>query len=196
MTSQEKMRQTNAFAMQNGMLLGLWSILAIACSVGSLWYPVLSLPGQVAVMLSPVLAWMLTKRFRERVTSPFEPFTFGRGYLHTLLMGLYACVWIAIAVYIYFGFFDDGALATAYVNYLSSPEVAPQVKELESDPAFMQAITATGASSLTEFFDNLHGVPPASYSGMIISTTLFTAPIISLFIALLTMRGARRKMQG
>ena len=108
--------------------------------------------------------------------------------MHTLLTGLYACVWIALTVYIYLKFFDGGAVFDAFAALVSQPENAALFEQLEGLGYLEDIYAATGAMNMTEVVDIMRELSPANYAGMIVSTTLITAPIISAIIALFTMR--------
>ena len=179
--------QTNAFAMQNGLFLGLWSIVGLCLAMGGIKSVLLSGLGQFLLYASPFFAAWLTLRFRKTVTEPTEPFSFGRGYIHTLLMGLYAGLWIAIFVYVYFRFLDGGQLWNLYAARLASPEMEPVVKQIEASGVLRDM--QTGANiSVDTLMENLRALPPASYSASVVSMTLFSAPVVSLFIGLVARR--------
>jgi len=187
METKSNFTQTNAFAMQNGLFLGLWSIAGLCLAMGGINSVLLSGLGQFLLYASPFFAAWLTLRFRKTVTEPTEPFSFGRGYIHTLLMGLYAGLWIAIFVYVYFRFLDGGQLWSLYAERLASPEMEPVVKQIEESGVLRDMQTGS-AISVNDLMDNLKALPPASYSASVVSFTLFSAPIISLFIGLATRR--------
>lgn len=191
MERKDTFRQTNAFAMTHGIILGLWGIATLAVTALSLQRPMFSFATDTLLLLSPFVAAALTIRFRQKTCLPGEVFTFGRGYLHTLLEGLYASVWIALAVYIYFGYIDDGAFFNNLETMFARPENQALVTALDGMGYFDELYAATGAENVGQVVEALRELSPANYAGMIVSTTLFTAPVISLFVALLTMRRAR-----
>ncbi|MBR1732638.1 MAG: DUF4199 domain-containing protein [Alloprevotella sp.] len=183
-------RQSNAFAMQNGLVLGAWGLASLALYVVAFSRPLLAYPAQLMLVLSVFLAAALTLRFRRRV-APVGAFPFGRAYVHTLLSGLYASVWIALGVYAYFRFGNATALFDAWQLSAQTPEVADVIAQMEDAGSFDDIYAATGSENFTGLIDVLRAVSPASYAGMVISWTLLTAPVISLFIALATMRRPR-----
>ena len=122
-------RQTNAFAMQYGAVMGVWGLVANACFVGSFSMPGLSMLFLLLSVSSPVLAVFLTRRFRAHV-APQGPFLFHQAFLHTLLMGVYAAIWVAFGVYIYLAYFDHGYIFDAYLNSLNDPALQEQMQQL------------------------------------------------------------------
>lgn len=184
------MRQNNAFAMQSGLFLGLWSIAAMACIFYGVRYVLPGNIGQLLALGSPFLATFLTIRFRSVVCAPGQGFSFGTAYLHVLLMGIYAGIWVALFVYIYFAFLDNGQFYLACVDILSRPEMADMVKELEQSDSFQQLQATNDAATIQDMLGAFQSLTPATHAGSIISLTFFTAPVISAIIALVTMRRA------
>ncbi len=184
----DKMKDVNSYAMTHGILLGAWGVATFFVAVLALSRPLFSFTSDFLLILSPFFATALTIRYRQKTTPPGEGFGFGRGYVHTLLTGLYACVWIALTVYIYLKFFDGGAVFDAFAALVSQPENAALFEQLEGLGYLEDIYAATGAKNMTEVVDIMRELSPANYAGMIVSTTLITAPIISAIIALFTMR--------
>ena len=65
-------RQTNAFAMQYGLLLGAWGLLSLAAFVQSFTNVYLSPVSSLMFLATPLLAGWMTFRFRARVSVPGE----------------------------------------------------------------------------------------------------------------------------
>ena len=188
----DKFRQSNAYAMQNGIILGLWSIAALALYILSfLHHSIFQFVADLMLWGSILLAGWLTLRFRQRTTLPGEAFPFRRAYVHTLLSGLYASVWIALAVYIYFWQTGGVELFNSLEQMSQEAEIAHSIAQMESSGALDNLYTTTGAENFSELIDALRSVSPASYAGMIVSGTLLSAPFIALIIALSTMRRAQ-----
>lgn len=181
-------RQNNAFAMQSGLILGLWSIVAVGAMLYGVRYVWPGSLGEIMGISSPFVAAMLTIRFRQTVCAPGQAFTFGTAYLHVLLMGIYAGLWLALAVYVYFAYLDGGQFYTACLELFNRPEMADAVREIERSPNFTQLSGDAGVNSLADMLGAFQSLPPAAHAGSIISLTFFTAPIISLVIALFTCR--------
>ncbi len=117
-----KFKQTNAFAMQYGLLLGLFAIAGVFMSVLSLQLPSLSFIGTLLTVGSPIFAGFLTTRFRSQVSTPEQGFSFARGFLFTLMLGLYASIWLSVFIYVYLVWFDHGHVFEHYDLMLSRPE--------------------------------------------------------------------------
>lgn len=173
-------RQTNAFAMQYGAVMGVWGLVANACFVGSFSMPGLSMLFLLLSVSSPVLAVFLTRRFRAHV-APQGPFMFHQAFLHTLLMGVYAAIWVAFGVYIYLAYFDHGYIFDAYLNSLNDPALQEQMQQLGMTE---QIAMMTGGGTPHDFVKALQAIPPANYAAMTLYMSLLLAPVISLFVAL------------
>lgn len=178
-------RQTNAYAMQYGLLLGVWGFLSLVVMVLSMVHPFLSFPNILLMYGSPFFAAYLTARFRRRVMLPEEGFTFGRAFLFTFIMGIYASLWIALGVYIYLAWFDHGYVFNIYENLLSQPEYAAQLSQNG------MLSTMTQGKGISGMIDAMRAIPPAHYAGMVIYLTFFSAPFISALIALACRREAK-----
>ena len=97
-------RQINAFAAQNGALLGTYGLLSLVVYAVGLRYSQVSMLGFLLVLSSPFVGAFLCVRFRETITERNAPFSFGKGYVHCLLMGIYAGILIAMGLYMWFAF--------------------------------------------------------------------------------------------
>ena len=127
--SANKFKQLNAFAMQYGIALGAWGILSLVTTGVSLKITSLSLLSSIVTLASPVIAALLTSRFRKSTTTPEEGFTFGRAFLFVFTTGFYASIWIAAFVFLYLAYWDNGYIFNAYESLLSSPEYAGSMQQ-------------------------------------------------------------------
>lgn len=191
MERKDTFRQANAYAMTHGIVLGAWGIATLLLTVVSLQRPLFAFATDTLLVLSPFVAAALTIRFRQKTCRPGEAFSFGSGYIHTMLEGLYACVWIALGVFVYFSYMDGGAFFDSLEAMFAQPESQELVARLDGMGYFDDLYAATGAENMGQVVGALRELSPANYAGMVVSTTLFTAPVISLFVALLTMRRSR-----
>lgn len=176
--------QTNAFAMQNGLILGIWVLLAQYAIIGSFTYPMLSMVNLFMMLFVPILLFVMTKKFRTEVAST-GVFTITQGFLHTFLTTIYASTWVAIGVYVYLSYFDNGYLFDSYVAYFNRPEV----NELLSQKEVQQELAATmQGMTFEELIDGLRCVPPATYAMMVFYGNLMVSPFLSLLIAIFLRR--------
>ena len=87
--TQKPFAQINAFAMQNGLILGVWALLAQWAIIGSFTYSLLSMVNLFMMLFAPIMLYLLTKKFRTTV-APTGVFTITQGFLHTILTTVYA----------------------------------------------------------------------------------------------------------
>ncbi len=173
-------RQINAFAMQYGVVLGAWEILMLAVTFASLAYAGLSTLSLLLGVGSIILAYHLTKRFRKQIDGD-SGFSVMHGFWHTLLMSIFASIWVALFVYFYLSFADSDWIFDAYKAQLS-------------DPAFRQALIDSGLQGQLQMITGdenpaalaelLRSIPPMSYVGSLLYMNLIISPIFSLIIGI------------
>ena len=172
-------KQTNGFAMQYGVLLGLCGLAGLTCFVGSFSTPFLSFFHLLFTLGSPVLAGYFTIRFRNAVMQPELGFTFGRGFGYTFLMGMYATLWIAVGIFVYLAYFDNGYIFDAYEKMLTSPEYVAQLRA-NGTWDMLQSV-----GGVTKLVNNMRAVGAGNYATGVIYMSLMVAPFISAIIALI-----------
>ena len=177
-------KQTNGFAMQYGVLLGFCGLAGLACFVGSFTNPILSFFHLLFTLGSPVLAGYFTMRFRNGVMQPELGFTFGRGFCFTFLMGMYATLWIALGVFVYLAYFDNGYIFDAYEKMLTQPEYVAQLRASGT----WEMIQSIGG--VTKIVNNMRAVGAGNYATGIIYMSLMVAPLISAIIGFVCRKSA------
>lgn len=172
----------NNNAMHDGVALGLYGIVCLAVFAGSFTYPLLSLLFLILILGVPVINALLTFRYRHRAVTPMQPFGFFNGFLHSLLLGIYSSIWVALAVFIYLQFIDHGALFDAF-------EAA--VKATYGD-AGLQLVLAQantpGIESMQDLFSRMREETPAKYAFSVIDMSLFFSPMVALIVGLICRR--------
>ena len=182
-------QQTNAYAMQNGLWLGLWgwfSLVAFRYSFSSVLCSNLLM---LMTLAGPVLGVVLTGRFRRNVAGADGAFTFGRGFTHTLFMGFYASIWVAVGIYVYLRYFDNGAIFSDYAAALSRPELQ---QALQESGLLEQLNAASGEGGLEGLPDALRSVGPAGYAAASLYMAMFATPLIALFAGAVCRRKGKR----
>lgn len=186
---QANFRQTNAYAMQNGVILGLWAIICQACYVGGLTQPLLSNLWLLMLIGIPIVTLVLTFRFRKIVGLDVN-FPFSRGFMHAFLTLLYTAIWAALATFIYLQFFDNGYIFDCYVKNISAPEVQEMLKVNGLDK---QIAEATNGLTAVDVVNELRTIGAANFAAMIIYFYMFVSPIFSILIGLCTMHRVHYK---
>lgn len=171
-------QQTNAYAMQNGLWLGLWGWLSLVAFRYSFSSVLCSNLLMLMTLTGPVLGVVLTGRFRRSVAGADGAFTFGRGFTHTLFMGFYASIWVAVGIFVYLRYFDNGAIFSDYAAALSRPELQ---QALQESGLLEQLNAASGEGGLEGLPDALRSVGPAGYAAASLYMAMFATPLIALF---------------
>ena len=182
-------QQTNAYAMQNGLWLGLWgwlSLVAFRYSFGSVLCSNLLM---LMTLAGPVLGVVLTGRIRRSVAATDGAFTFGRGFMYSLFMGCYASIWVAVGIFVYLRYFDNGAIFSDYAAALSRPELQ---QALQESGLLEQLNAASGEGGLEGLPDALRSVGPAGYAAASLYMAMFATPLIALFAGAVCRRKGKR----
>lgn len=182
-------QQTNAYAMQNGLWLGLWGWLSLVAFRYSFSSVLCSNLLMLMTLTGPVLGVVLTGRFRRSVAGADGAFTFGRGFTHTLFMGFYASIWVAVGIFVYLRYFDNGAIFSDYAAALSRPELQ---QALQESGLLEQLNAASGEGGLEGLPDALRSVGPAGYAAASLYMAMFATPVIALFVGLVCRRKGKR----
>ena len=98
----EEYKQLKAFARQDGALLSLLWIGAMACYIQGLSSPILGMIAMLLIILSPFYAANRLRHFRDEARAGI--ISFMRAYGYTVLTYFYAGLLLAVAVFIYFHF--------------------------------------------------------------------------------------------
>lgn len=163
--------QTNAFAMYYGLGLGIYQIVVGAFFIAALQAPISALIVLALMISTPIFSLQLTYRFRNNVCN--GRISFGRSFLFGLMMYTYAGLILALATYIYFSYFDHGAIANYYANALNTPE----------NIALFDTMN-TGLS-YDEFIALIRSLSPGSYASNMLINNTFAGAFISALTALI-----------
>lgn len=186
MQNNEIVGRLNAYAMQNGIIVGLFGIATLAVFKHSFEVPFFSTLFVVMLITGPLLGLFLTFRVRRETVGDREPFGFSRGFLHALFTGFYASIWVALATFVYLQYFDGGEIFAAYARSLDRPEMKLYLSQSGLD---VQLREMTGQSGAEGIANALKSIGSATYAAMTIYFSLIFGPFIAAFIGLVTRRG-------
>ena len=175
--------------MQNGLWLGLWGWLSLVAFRYSFSSVLCSNLLMLMTLAGPVLGVVLTGRFRRSVAGADGAFSFGRGFTHTLFMGFYASIWVAVGIFVYLRYFDNGAIFSDYAAALSRPELQ---QALQESGLLEQLNAASGEGGLEGLPDALRSVGPAGYAAASLYMAMFATPLIALFAGAVCRRKGKR----
>lgn len=168
--------------MQLGGIFGLYWCAGLFCLIGGISVPFVQLLYVLIMLSAPLVGVMLARHFEKQVHAD-APVLYGRAYLFSLLMYLYATILLACVAYIYFQMFDHGSFIEANIAYMARPEVkafmdAPDIKQ-----QIQSVLTTTGFKDIPEL---LRSVTPIMISANIVDVNLLFAIVLSIPTAFLS----------
>ena len=179
--SSDLLKQTNAYAMQLGGAFGIYWCVGLLCFVAGYQIPALHTLYALILFSAPV-AGIVAARYFERQVRADAPVDFGRGYLFSFMMYLYATVILAGVAYIYFSMFDHGSFAEANIARLHSEEMRQLLNTPQLKAQLDETLAATGFSSID---DLLRSITPLMITANIIDINLILALLLSFPTALI-----------
>lgn len=185
MQNNETLRQANAYAMQDGIVLGLWGIATMWVFKSSFSVPFFSTLFVAMFFCSPIMAAFQTLRYRRSVAGKDGSFAFSRGFLHALLTGFYASVWVSIAIFAYLQYFDHGRLFAAYAQSLQTPQMQAYLQQSGMALSLDAISGGKGAEGLA---NAMQAVGAANYAALSLYAALLLGPAISAVIGWIACR--------
>lgn len=133
-------------AMRYGTGMGLlWTFKFMLFPLG-LRIPFLLLVFFILTLGVPVLGYVFAKKFRERYCN--NVISFGRAFLFTTFMYMFASIFVAIIHYVYFRFIDDGFIFATYQNIIdqlkatAESELIPMIEILQSNIDILSSLSS------------------------------------------------------
>lgn len=181
MTRRETFIQTNAFAMVDGLKFGIYWCLGFLCTVKGLGGTTLATLGMLMTLSAPFLGIYLARRFENSVRSD-APVGFGKAYLYSALLYLYASAILSIVAFIYFNWLDHGAFINSYISVISAPDMQSALRQAGLEQMFSDTAHQSGFNSFEEL---LRSVRPFDISMSLFDFNVFMGLILSLPTALM-----------
>ena len=113
--------QLKAYARQDGLILGLIWIAAMACFIGSMTNAQWQRGFFLGTLSTPFVVFWMLKHYRDRVLQ--GSISYKRAFAFIAFTMVYASLIIAAATFVYFYFIDDGALFGTLMQNIKLPEV-------------------------------------------------------------------------
>lgn len=180
MTYNDSLRQTNAFAMFDGLKFGLYWCFGFLCTVKGAGNDSLSALGAMATLSAPILGCYIARRF-ERQVRPDGVVSYGRGYLYSALLYLYAAIILTIFAYIYFRWIDGGNFVSSYLVRYNSPEMQEVLKNSGMQESLDGYIKQGGFKNFEQM---LRSITPIDISASLFNTNIMLGLILALPTAL------------
>lgn len=151
MTSEEYI-QLKAFTRQDGALLGLWWAATFCTFAGQFSEPMLSALSLLLIVMWPFfLGWRL-KKFRDDARE--GKLSFLRGWGYCVFSVFYASLVLAVVLYVFFAYIDNGELLNQYANLLMSDEGKAAAEAYGMHKEMMDSIDMMRALSPIEIVYN------------------------------------------
>lgn len=174
------LKQTNAFAMFNGLFFGIYCSIGFFCAVKGMTNSTMSILGLMITITVPVMGFYFARKFERQVRED-APVSFGRSYLYSLMLYLYASIVLALFVFTYFHWFDKGAFADSYVTMFNSPEVQAALKQSGMDRSIDETLRQNGFNNVREM---LSSISPFDISCGILNMNILTGVVLAVPTAL------------
>ena len=122
----EEYKQLKAFARQDGALLSLLWIGALVCYIQGITNPLMGMAALLLVVVSPFYAANRLRHYRDEIREGI--ISFMRAYGYTVLTYFYAGLLLAVAIWVYFSFIDDGYLMGKLTEAVQSEQGRQMLK--------------------------------------------------------------------
>ena len=175
----------NGLAMSDGLLLGAFGLMTFAAGLLVLPWGMSGLVGMAALVGWILLLCFCSKKRSAAFLNSGYDWSFGRAYIHSLLVEFFASAWVAIAVYVWFRYFDKGYFADSMIALAKRPEMQQAIAEMDKSGVLSDFYLVTGTDSFDKAIETFCNIPPETYCGMVVSWTLVASPVIALLIALI-----------
>lgn len=173
-------------SMTLGTYLGLYLILVYAVMLLSISHTILSLLALPMLIGVPVVAYFLVRKFRDKNCQPFFPFPV--SWMISILTFLFATVLSCMAAYLYLRFLDHGAMSAGLMEKMEQiVQTSETAISAMTDQVMIDQYTQTMdlLSTTIKWFCSL---PASGVAKQLIQSSLMWGNILSLLIALLTMK--------
>ena len=170
----EDYKQLKAVARQDGALLSLLWIGAMICYIQGLNSPILGMLAMLLIVASPFYAANRLRKFRDNAREGI--ISFMRAYGYTVLTYFYGGLLLAVAIFAYFQFIDNGYLLSKLMDALNTEEG-------------QQVVKAYGmADDISQSMAELAKMRPIDYALNMLTVIISTGFILGLPTAALMQR--------
>jgi len=166
----EEYKQLKAFARQDGALLSLLWIGALVCYVQGLSNPLLGLLSMVLIVASPFYAASRLRHFRDEARE--GTISYMRAYGYTIMTYFYAGLLLAVAVFVYFNFMDNGYILEQLFKMMNTEESKQMIK-----------VYGLTTEQMKQALEELAALRPIDYALNILTIIILTGFFLGLPIA-------------
>lgn len=171
-------KQLKAFARLDGAILGGIMCATFFAFIASLKGTAWQLAYMLGVLSVPVFVAMRVRNYRDNILQKRVSFRRAAGYsMHCFG---YSSLILAIVMYVYFQFFDQGTMLANMRSFFESPEMQQAMKLYGVEKSLLDAQLGVMSS-----------LRPIDFAFSMISNTLFGGLGCSLLIAVISKRNPR-----
>ena len=163
----EEYKQLKAFARQDGALLSLLWIGALICYIQGMANPLLGILSLVLIVVSPFYAASRLRHFRDYARE--GTISYMRAYGYTIMTYFYAGLLLAVAVFVYFNFMDNGYLLEQISRTMNTEESQQVIK--------MYGLTT---DQMKQALEELAALRPIDYALNILTIIISTGFLLGL----------------
>ena len=175
----EKRPTLQEAAMRYGTAMGIfWTLKFVLFPMG-MKMPLLLMLFFLLTLAVPFLGYRFARNFRERYCGGV--IGFGRAFMFTAFMYMFAALFATIIHYVYFRFIDNGLIVNTYYDMLNQLS-AGATGELQAS-----------IDQIRSALDVVAQLTPVEISLQLISQNIFYCVIIALFTALVVMRSQKKE---
>lgn len=121
----EEYKQMKAYTRQDGFIMGMIWVGAFACFVFMFSHPALSFLFNLLILSIPLVMWHMVRRYRDGVAR--TPIGFGRAFIYSFSICMYATLILCVSQWAYFQFLDHGVFFDNIEQMLSMDEYSKMI---------------------------------------------------------------------
>lgn len=178
MITVEEYKQFKAFTRQDGAFIGVLMSVAFLIFVKSFTNPSMQMLYLLCMVAVPMVAALRVRNYRDKIV--MKRISKRRAFGYCLSCFMYGSLVLALSVFVYFQFFDNGAFLASLNEYFAMPEMKVAMETYGLNQADMK-----------EQLNSLSELRPVDVALSVITNTFTIGICCSLFIALLSRREPR-----
>ena len=180
MNTLQHIRQAIAFAMVDGLKFSILWCIGFFCFFKGVGNSTLGAIAICAITFTPIAGCILAHKFKKEVREN-GPINFGKAYIYSFLIYIFASVIMAIFCFAYFNWIDNGAFAEAEIQALRSPEA---IAAMQGTDFMAQMDLAAKQEGYKNFEDAILNFSPINLAASIFNMNFFIGALLALPTAL------------
>lgn len=180
MNALQHIRQAIAFAMVDGLKFSILWCIGFFCFFKGVGNNTLATIAICAITFTPIAGCILAHQFKKQVVEN-GPINFGKAYIYSILIYLFAAIIMSIFGFAYFNWIDNGSFAETEIQALHSAEAQAAMQGTD----FMaQMDLAAQREGYKNFEDAIINFSPINLAASIFNMNFFISALLALPTAL------------